>query len=193
MSHDGHESPSDGSAITRRALTRGVAWTVPLVATGVAAPAYAVSVGELRVTWEDIRFVGDFTPGLWLMMIRYTNLSEQNAVTVTKFEFITGYTFPAVNGVPGQVVLTSTIGLPTIGPGATFDDSQAVDYLDYAIPPLDGDGNNIGERYYCGNACERIQNEGTVLRFTFTAGGGPEQTLDVPVSLTIPCDEDECV
>jgi hypothetical protein len=111
------------------------------------------------------------------MTIRYTNLWGEDPVTATKFEFMTGYTFPAVNGVPGQVVLTSTIGLPRIGPGATFDDQQAVDDLDYQMPPLDGDGNNIGERYDCGNACGRLQNEGTV---------------EVPVDITIPCDEDEC-
>jgi hypothetical protein len=31
--------------VTRRAVTRGVAWTVPLVAVGVAAPAFAASPG----------------------------------------------------------------------------------------------------------------------------------------------------
>jgi hypothetical protein len=37
-----------------------------------------------------------------------------------------------------------------------------------------------------------IQYEGTVLRYTFSAGGRPIQTVDDPISLATTCNEDEC-
>lgn len=90
--------------VSRRALTRGVAWTMPVVAVGVAAPAFAASGSALSATITGCRCPG--TQKRYRLNVTFVN-------TTTSYFLISSVSV----AVAGDTVTNLSPGFTLIGPG----------------------------------------------------------------------------
>jgi hypothetical protein len=96
--------------VSRRAVTRGAAWTVPLVAIGVAAPAFAASAGELSpgTLAPSCRCIGN--GDFYHLNISFTNTSADSfTINGTSLTSSTNGTTTYVGTQPGIVPAFSTV------------------------------------------------------------------------------------
>ena len=101
--------------ISRRTVARGMAWTIPVVVTVAAAPAYGtVSPGPVYIDYisESCKFPGQSVPGKeygYKMLIVWTN-NEDFAVEVTINQF----------DISGKVTTDVSPKVFTLTPGQNF-------------------------------------------------------------------------
>ncbi len=106
---------SGGTQISRRTVTRGVAWSAPIAAIGVAAPAFAASQPiVVRLCGTTCKHPGDSGPDDTKKIYHFTFCFTANQAVVGNTVTITGMT---INSVPKTTasgdVLPASVGVTT--------------------------------------------------------------------------------
>jgi hypothetical protein len=109
------------STITRRTLTRGAAWTLPVVTVAAAAPAYATSqaeTGPVTFTWYDATWSAFGTGSYLIVDVGVDNRAGSQPVSLLTATIYTTYHAPATNVGQQQTVSTHDLTGTQIAAGS---------------------------------------------------------------------------
>jgi hypothetical protein len=185
-----------------------VAWTAPVLATAVAAPAFSASPGPADVV-SFIWLGADWIPGppdYWSVVFAVQNGGPTD-ITLTQVELRTTYHPPAVNTSGVTLVDTSSLQGTQVVRGAST--SVRVSLVPKVNPPKDAGNRSLLPGYYndfpagvgaaaCNSvdtypsdpgypeSCQRLAADGTFLTFSYTVGG-QARTREVLFSDAVAC------
>jgi hypothetical protein len=211
MSHRGAGRDASGVATTagvhRRTVARGAAWTAPVVAVSVAAPAFAASTACLSAMWTEAIYSGK--NGKWSYVLAFDNCGTAT-MRVTAIQTFTSYHAPATN-TGDKLVDSIATNLLVTATGTTYTSSKHVfqvvprDATTSLLPgyyndfPETGDSETNGEilcmdtprfpsdGHLYPHSCERLLDDQTYLLISYTIGGVQQEPLKLPMSNTVGC------
>lgn len=202
------------AVVTRRILTRGAAWSVPIVAAAAAAPAFAASASSpLQATWMSATWKPGKNTGspndVWSFNIDFANVGDRT-LTITAMEIHSTYHDPATNGVADAVVQTQdSLDIVLAVNGTSLLTTSFVPRSVSGTPPEDAQGNILLPSYYndftpgdgtisCvstgalpGDAsypdsCRRLRADHTYIIFSYQTAAA-SGSIAVYMDVTVPC------